>query len=78
MYRKRLKKVYGIELVEEAVRKANENARLNNIDNAKFIAGDVFEKLDELEEKEIKPDIIILDPPKTRSWRKDYNEASEV
>ena len=61
---KKAKKVYGIELVEEAVRKANENARLNNIDNAEFIAGDVFEKLDELEEKEIKPDIIILDPPR--------------
>ncbi len=61
---KKAKKVYGIELVEEAVRKANENARLNNIDNTEFIAGDVFEKLDELEEKEIKPDIIILDPPR--------------
>lgn len=36
----------------------------NNISNAEFIAGDVFEKLDELDKKNIKPDIIILDPPR--------------
>lgn len=58
------KHVYGIELIEEAVRKANENAKLNNVKNTEFIAGDVFEKLDELEERNIKPDIIILDPPR--------------
>ena len=56
--------VYGIELVEEAVEKANENAELNNIKNCKFIAGDVFKKVEELKENGIKPDIIILDPPR--------------
>ncbi len=56
--------MYGIELVEEAVKKANENAELNNIDNVEFIAGDVFEKLDMFKEKNVKPDIIILDPPR--------------
>lgn len=56
--------VYGIELVEEAVEKANENAGLNNIKNCKFIAGDVFKKVGELREEEIYPDIIILDPPR--------------
>ena len=61
---KRAKYVYGIELVEEAVKKANENAELNNIDNVEFIAGDVFEKLDMFKEKNVKPDIIILDPPR--------------
>ncbi|MCK5763987.1 MAG: 23S rRNA (uracil(1939)-C(5))-methyltransferase RlmD [Clostridiales bacterium] len=55
------KKVYGIELVEEAVKSANENAKLNDIDNCTFISGDVFEKLDELKEK---PEVIILDPPR--------------
>ena len=54
-------KVYGIEIVEEAVAAANENARLNGLTNCEFIAGDVFKKLDELSEK---PDIIILDPPR--------------
>ena len=56
--------VYGIELIEEAVEKANENAEINNIRNCRFIAGDVFKKVEELREAEIKPDIVILDPPR--------------
>ncbi|MBP5305635.1 MAG: 23S rRNA (uracil(1939)-C(5))-methyltransferase RlmD, partial [Lachnospiraceae bacterium] len=55
------KYVVGIELIEEAVDAANENTALNGIKNARFIAGDVFKKLDEVEEK---PDIIVLDPPR--------------
>jgi 23S rRNA (uracil1939-C5)-methyltransferase len=55
------KKVIGIEIVEEAVEKANENAKLNNLDNCTFIAGDVLAKIDELNDK---PDIIVLDPPR--------------
>ena len=57
-------KVYGIEIVEEAVNKANENARLNGLNNCEFIAGDVFAKLDEFDKQGIEPDIIILDPPR--------------
>ncbi|WP_064611964.1 23S rRNA (uracil(1939)-C(5))-methyltransferase RlmD [Streptobacillus moniliformis] len=59
------KEVYGIELIEEAVIKANENAIKNGITNAKFIAGDVFEKLREFDKENIKPDILILDPPRS-------------
>lgn len=55
------KKVIGIEIVEEAVVAANENAKLNNITNCEFIAGDVLKKVDELNDK---PDIIIVDPPR--------------
>jgi len=55
------KKVIGIEIVEEAVEKANENAKLNSLNNCTFIAGDVLVKIDELTEK---PDIIVLDPPR--------------
>ena len=54
-------KVYGIEIVEEAVEAARENAKLNKLTNCEFIAGDVLKKLDEVEEK---PDLIILDPPR--------------
>ena len=57
-------KVYGIEIVEEAVNKANENTRLNGLSNCEFIAGDVFTKLDEFDKQGIEPDIIILDPPR--------------
>lgn len=54
-------KVYGIEIVEEAVDKAKENARLNGLTNCEFIAGDVLTEVDKLKEK---PDIIVLDPPR--------------
>ena len=54
-------KVIGVEIVEEAVEAAAENAKRNGIDNCEFIAGDVLKVLDEIEEK---PDLIILDPPR--------------
>lgn len=55
------KSVLGIELVPEAVAAATENARLNGLDNCRFIAGDVFEVLKTVEEK---PDVIVVDPPR--------------
>lgn len=59
------KKVYGIEIVEEAVKMAKENAKINNIENIEFIAGDVEKILDELiNKKNINPDIILVDPPR--------------
>ena len=51
----------GIELVEEAVEAARANAKLNGLDNCRFIAGDVFEVLKTVEEK---PDVIVVDPPR--------------
>lgn len=55
------KKVVGIELVDEAVIAANENASRNKLTNCTFIAGDVLQKVDELTDK---PDLIIVDPPR--------------
>ncbi|MCI6432973.1 MAG: 23S rRNA (uracil(1939)-C(5))-methyltransferase RlmD [Oliverpabstia sp.] len=55
------KKVIGVEIVEEAVEAARENAKRNGIDNCEFIAGDVLKVLDEIQEK---PDYIVLDPPR--------------
>lgn len=55
------KKVYGIELVEEAAAAAAENAQLNGITNCEFMSGDVLKMVDELNDK---ADIIILDPPR--------------
>lgn len=55
------KKVIGVEIIEEAVEAAKENAVRNGLSNCKFIAGDVFKVLDEIEEK---PDVIVLDPPR--------------
>ncbi|WMJ86726.1 23S rRNA (uracil(1939)-C(5))-methyltransferase RlmD [Anaerocolumna sp. MB42-C2] len=55
------KKVIGVEIVEEAVVAARENAALNDLDNCEFIAGDVLKVIDTIEEK---PDLIVLDPPR--------------
>ena len=55
------KKVVGVEIVEEAVEAARENAALNGLDNCIFWAGDVLKVIDELGEV---PDVIILDPPR--------------
>lgn len=55
------KEVLGIELVEEAVGAARENAALNGLDNCRFIAGDVFKILNEVSDK---PDVIVVDPPR--------------
>ncbi len=58
---KKAKKVIGIELVEEAVAAANENAQRNGLLNCTFLAGDVLQKVEELKEK---PDLMIVDPPR--------------
>lgn len=55
------KEVIGVEIVEEAVIAAQENAARNGLTNCRFIAGDVLKVLDELSQK---PDTIILDPPR--------------
>ena len=59
------KKVYGVEIVEQAVCDANENAKLNNIYNANFICGDTEVILDDLiNNKKIIPDVVMVDPPR--------------
>ena len=59
------KKVYGIEIVEDAIKDAKENCKINNITNAEYYAGDTEKLLTELiENKKIKPDVIVVDPPR--------------
>ena len=59
------KKIYGIEIIEEAIKDAKENAKINKIENAEFYAGDVEEVLPKIIEKEnIKPNIVFVDPPR--------------
>ena len=55
------KEVIGVEIVEEAVTAAKENAEANGLTNCSFLAGDVLKVIDEIEEK---PDFIVLDPPR--------------
>ena len=59
------KKVYGIEIVEDAVKDAKENALNNGVDNVEFLAGDVEDVLDDLlNEEGIIPDVVMVDPPR--------------
>lgn len=58
-------KVYGIEIVEQAIEDAKENARINNIENIKFRCGAVEDILEDLiKEENIKPNIVFVDPPR--------------
>ena len=57
-------KVYGVEIVEEAVEAAKENAKLNNITNAEFVAGKAEKVMPKWKEAGIKPNVIVVDPPR--------------
>ncbi len=59
-----VKELYGIEVVPSAIEDANKNAELNGITNAKFICADAFEGVERLKKKRIRPDVVILDPPR--------------
>ncbi len=56
--------VWGIEISEESVACAIENAELNSIGNAAFFAGNVGQVLRELRERAGEPDVVVVDPPR--------------
>ena len=56
--------VWGVEISEESVACAIENAELNGIENARFFAGNVGQSLEELAEKAGPPDVVVVDPPR--------------
>ena len=59
-----VKKLIGVEIIEQAIENAKINAKLNNIDNAEFICADAPTAAKKLEKEGIKADVIILDPPR--------------
>ena len=62
---KNVKKLYGIETIEQAIEDAKENAKINNVQNAEFFAGDVEKILPELiKTRNLKADVIFIDPPR--------------
>ena len=61
----RAREVWGLELVEEAIADAIANARLNEVENANFFAGDVRLALRELVERAGRPDVLVVDPPRS-------------
>ena len=73
------KKVYGIEIVEEAIKAAKENAKINNIDNTEFYAGDVEVVLDDLiNNKGISADIVMFDPPRKGLDKNSINNILKI
>lgn len=58
------KKVYGVEIVPEAIENAIENAKQNNVSNVEFIVGQSEKVIPELIEKGIKADVVVVDPPR--------------
>jgi 23S rRNA (uracil1939-C5)-methyltransferase len=60
----RARAVIGVEIVEAAVADAIENARLNEIENVAFYAGDIRLAMRELVEREGRPDLAVIDPPR--------------
>lgn len=58
------KKVYGVEIVPEAIEDARRNAELNNITNAEFAVGKSEEVIPEWKKQGITPDVIVVDPPR--------------
>ena len=61
---KYVKKVYGVEIVEEAIKDAKQNAEINNVDNIEFIQGDVEIAFNKMLDNGVKPSVVIVDPPR--------------
>ena len=61
---RKAKKVYGVEIIKEAIDNANENAAANNVDNAEFFVGESEVVIPQLLNKGIKPDVVVVDPPR--------------
>ncbi|MFZ5351756.1 MAG: 23S rRNA (uracil(1939)-C(5))-methyltransferase RlmD [Bacillota bacterium] len=57
-------KVYGVEIVEQAIDNAKQNAKLNKVKNVEFILGESEKVIPELYKKGIKADVMVVDPPR--------------
>ena len=76
---KQAKKIIGVEVIEEAIADAKENAALNNISHAEFFAGDVIKICnDEFFAVHGRPDVIITDPPRAGMHEKLVNKLLEI
>lgn len=76
---KYFKRVYGIEIVKQAIEDAKYNAKINNINNTEFFAGDVEEILPKIIEKDnIKPNVVFVDPPRKGLDKKTINLLKEL
>jgi 23S rRNA (uracil1939-C5)-methyltransferase len=70
--------VWGVEISEESVACAIENAELNGIENASFFAGNVGHTLEELVERAGRPDVVVVDPPRAGLVGKALRRTGEL
>ena len=61
---KNAKKVYGIEIVEQAIADAKVNAKINGVENIEFLVGESEKLIPDLHKKGIKADLVVVDPPR--------------
>ncbi|KRN88350.1 23S rRNA (uracil(1939)-C(5))-methyltransferase RlmD [Ligilactobacillus ceti] len=72
------KKVYGVEVVPEAIEDAKKNAKLNKLDNVVFEVGKAETKMAEWQSQGMKPDVIVVDPPRKGLDEQFINSAVET
>lgn len=72
------KKLFGIEIVPQAIENAKANAKANGIDHAEFFCGDAFAAAKELERQSIRPDVVILDPPRKGCQKELFNVIEKM
>ena len=58
------KKVYGVEVVPEAIKDAQKNAKQNNVKNAEFIVGEAEKVIPNMIKQGVKADVVVVDPPR--------------
>ena len=76
---KKAKKIIGVEMIDEAIRDARENAAMNNLTGAEFYTGDVIDICnDEFFTKHGRPDVIITDPPRVGMHEKLVKKILEI
>lgn len=72
------KKIYGVEIVPQAVENAKKNAEINGITNAEFFCGDAFEAAKMLRNRGVQPDVLILDPPRKGCQRELFDVIEQM
>jgi 23S rRNA (uracil1939-C5)-methyltransferase len=72
------KKVYGVEIVPEAIEDAKKNAAQNGVDNVEFLVGESEKVIPELIEKGIRADVIVVDPPRKGCERSLLEAISKI
>lgn len=70
--------IIGVEVIPEAIEDAGINAKTNGIENARFICADASKAAEELKAEGIKPDVVILDPPRKGCAREVLETVAEM